>query len=83
MKEVHKEDGKLYQPTTVSNILAALYEYSRSCDRNCPNFMNKKDTAFKELTNSLQVCYRELCQSGIGAIIKHTPILTKDKECTL
>ena len=45
--------------------------------------MNKKDPSFKELNNALQVRYRELRQSGIGAIVKHAPLITEEEESAL
>lgn len=41
----------------LSNILAGLYQFAKDCDRNCPNFMDRKDPAFKELTGALEVTY--------------------------
>ena len=44
------EDGKPYPPSSISNILAGLYRYAKSCG-NCPNFMNRKDPQFKDLNH--------------------------------
>ena len=43
---------------SISNLLAGLYRYSKECICDCPNFMNRKDTTFKELTDALGVTCR-------------------------
>ena len=55
--EARRSDGGPYQPSMLSNILAGLYRFAKDCDRNCPNFMDQKDPAFKELTGTLEVTY--------------------------
>ena len=73
------EDGKPYPPSTIFNILAGLYRYSRGCVRSpqgYPNFMNRKDPNFRDLTGAIQVQYRELREEGIGAIVKHATVIS-------
>ena len=74
------EDGNPYPASTIVNLLSGLYRYSRQCDPNCPNFMNRKDPNFQELNNTLQVRFRELQQSGVGTVTKHAPVVTVDEE---
>ena len=66
--ECRREDGRPYPPCTVCNIFAGLYRYSKSCagsSGNCPNFMNRKDQNFQDLTGALQVRYRELRERAV------------------
>ena len=51
--EARHEDRKPYPPSSISNLLAGLYRYSKECNRDCPNFMNRKDPTFRELTGTL------------------------------
>ena len=46
----------------------------------CPNFMNRRDPCFRDLTGSLQVKYRELREKGVGASIKHAPVVLPEEE---
>ena len=81
--EVRREDGKPYPPASINNILAGLYRYSRSClptGVECPNFMNRKDACFRDLTGAVQVRYRELRTAGVGAVVKHAPVITPEEE---
>lgn len=81
--EVRREDGQQYPPTTISNLLAGLYRECRKYDRNCPNFMNRKDPMFKELSGALQVRYRELREAGVGAVVKHAAVVSSEEEDAL
>ena len=77
--ECRWEDGKPYPP---SSILAGLYCYSRNCCNagSCPNFMNRKDPNFHELTGAFQVRFRELGEKCIGAQVNHAPVVTPEEE---
>ena len=74
------EDEKPYQPSSICNILAGLYRYSRksvSEGGSCPNLMNSKDPLFRDLNGAIQVQLRE---EGIGEYIQHTSIVTPNEE---
>ena len=80
--EIRREDGENYPPSSLNNILAGLYRYSKSCipmGSTCPNFMNRRDR-FRELTGALQVISRELREQGVGAIVKHAAVVSPDEE---
>lgn len=70
-------------PPIISNLLAGLYRECRKYDRNCPNFMNRKDPMFKELSGALQVRYRELREAGVGAVVKHAAVVSSEEEDAL
>ena len=53
--EARRENGKPYPPSSISDLLAGLYRYNKECNHDCPNFMNREDPTFKELTGSLKV----------------------------
>ena len=83
MVEIRREDGKPYPATSIRSILAGLYRYCRECVPTgvvCPNFMNRRDPCFRDLTGALQVKFRELREDGIGAIVKHAPVVLPEEE---
>ena len=83
MVKARREDGKVYLPSSISNLLACLYCYSKEWDRDCPNVMNRKDPAFMELTGTLQVTCRELHREGVKPMYSMLCYLISSKECTL
>ena len=42
--------------------------------------MNKKDTAFRDLNGTLQVRYRSLHESGVGAVVKHAVVVLSEED---
>jgi hypothetical protein len=42
--------------------------------------MNRKDALFRELTGAVQVTFRELCEQGVGAVVKHASVITPEEE---
>ena len=45
--------------------------------------MNRKDPSFRDLTGAVQVHYQELRTAGVGAVVKHAPVITAEKESLL
>ena len=81
--EARREDGNPYPARTLSNLLAGLYRHCRESDATCPNFMNHKDPVFKELSGAIQVWSRELYEAGVGAVVKHTSVISTEEENAL
>ena len=48
-----REDGKPYPSSSISNILAGLYRHSKVTVPDFPNFMNRRDPCFCELTGAI------------------------------
>ena len=69
-----------YPPSSISNILAGLYHHAKAIMHDFPNFMNRKDRSFRELTGALQVRFRKLREEGVGAVVKHAAVVTEDEE---
>ena len=78
--EARREDGKPYPATTLYQLLAGLLRYARSKNKECPNFLDKKDTCFAELTGTCESVTRQLCEQGVGANVKHAEIITPEEE---
>ena len=74
------EDGVLYLASTKVNLHAGLYWYSKKCDPHCPNFMDRKNPAFRDLNGIQQVKFRELQHHGIGTVVRHTPVIAQEEE---
>ena len=62
-----------YPPSSISNILAGLYHHAKAIMHDFPNFMNRKDRSFRELTGALQVRFRKLREEGVGVSLKISP----------
>ena len=45
--------------------------------------MYHKDPRFKELNGAIQVRSRQLCESGVGAGVKHTALVREQEEHAL
>ena len=81
--ECRREDGKPYPPSSITNILAGLYRYSKGCaddPGSCPNFMNRKDPLFRDLNGAIQVRFRELTEEGVGAQVSHASVILLEEE---
>ena len=78
--EVRRVDQQLYPPSGIANILAGLYRYAKAFDPKCPNFVSRKDVDFRQLNGAIDVCYRELRQKGIGAVVHHAPVVEESEE---
>ena len=81
--EARRDDGKPYPATSLKNILAGLYRHAKSCapkGKSVPDFMSRKDPSFRDLTGAIQVQFRELRERGVGAVVKHAPVITYEEE---
>ena len=67
--EARRADGDPYPPTTIANLFSGLYRFAKNCDRHCPNFMDRKNPAFKELIGALEVLYRYLTDIHIARVL--------------
>lgn len=52
----------------------------RSKNPVCPNFLDKKDSNFKQLHNSLDLLFNRLHSEGIGRQIKKAEIISIEDE---
>ena len=78
--EARRADGHCYPASSLNNILAGLYRYSKDHNRECPNFMDRKHPAFRELSGAMAVRFRELREKGVGAVVKHAVVVTSAEE---
>ena len=52
----------------------------RSINPGCPNFLEKKDSRFKELHGVMDSHFHQIHSTGIGRDVKHASVLTQDDE---
>lgn len=76
VEEPHQRtEGRILRHLLTTFLLGSTATVSRAGE-SCPNFMDRKDPSFRNLTGTLQVRYRQLRQSGVGAIVMHAPVVT-------
>ena len=78
--EAWRQDGKRYAPTTLSQLLSGLWQYNCARSQECPNFVNKRQRKFNQLHGTLQTVFRQLREEGVGASMKHAPVITAEEE---
>ena len=66
--------------STIYLLLAGLLRYAGSKTRDCPNFMDKKDGRFYELSGTCESVARKLRVQGVGANVKHAQVVTPEEE---
>ena len=52
----------------------------RAENTSCPNFLDKRDSAFKQFHGTLDSHFRKLHETGIGSKVKNTELITKEEE---
>ena len=65
---------------TLYLLLAGLLRYGYSKSKFCPNFTDKSDSCFSELSGACESVSRQLRKDGVGASVKHTTIITPEEE---
>ena len=78
--EARRKDGEPYPARTLYLLLAGLLRYGRSKSKLCPNFMDKSDVRFSELSGVCETVSRQLRKEGVGASVKHASIITPEEE---
>ena len=70
--ETRKSNGEAYPPATLHQLLCGVLRHMRDCNPGCPNFLDKKDSRFKQLHGTLDSYFHDLHCEGIGRQVKHT-----------
>ncbi len=77
--ETRQEDGSCYPPKTIYSLLCGLDRITRS--NGVPfNFMEKSNTDFRILHQTLDFCFSELHSEGIGADRKSASVISFEDE---
>ena len=78
--ETRGKKGKVYVPSTLHQLLCGLYRHMKTTRADCPNFVDKKSTRFRQLHGTLDSRFRQLHESGIGRHVKHAEVITSEEE---
>ena len=81
--EVRRSDNEPYPPKSIHQLLCGILRFMRSIDPACPNFLDRSDTRFRDFHGSCEVIFRRLHQSGVGTVVRHTPVFSIDEEGVL
>ena len=55
----------------------------RETNPDCPNFLDIRDSRFRQLQHTLDALFHKLHPEGIGVQVKHAEVLTKDDKAKL
>ena len=77
--ETRKSNGECDLPKTLHPLLCGILRHM-SINPGCPNFLEKKDSRFKELHGVMYSHFHQLHSTGIGRDVKHARVLTQDDE---
>ena len=81
--EARRKDGEPYPVRMLYLLLAGLLQYGHSNSKLCPNFMDKSDCHFSELSGVCESVSRQLHKDGVGASVKHTAIINEFTEMAI
>ena len=77
--ETRQKSGEPYPPKSIYSILCGLYRISRA--NGVPfNFLDKTDTRFGPLNNTLDSLFSKLHADGVGAVKKSAQVITVEDE---
>ena len=74
--EARYKDREPYPARLIYLLLSGLLRHGRSKSKSFPNFLGKKDPRFSELSGVCGSVAKQLHKDGVGASVKHAPIVT-------
>ena len=78
--EARHKDGEPYPARTLYLLLSGLLRYGHSKSKDFPNFMDKKDSRFSELSGVCESVSKQVRKDGVGASVKYAAIVTPEEE---
>ena len=78
--ETRNNNGNLYPPRTLYQLLTGLLRHMRANNYHAPNFLDRKNPAFNKLHTVLDNHFKGLRKDGVGSESKHSEIITKEEE---
>ena len=78
--EVRRQDGKLYPPKTIHQLLAVLQRKMLHKKPDTPKFLNRHEFGFRDLMRMCDSVYKDLHSKGIGTDVCHTFTLSAEDE---
>ena len=55
----------------------------RAVSQDCPNFLDTSDFRFKKMHSTIDAYFRQLRAEGVGTVVKHTTLISKEEENAL
>ena len=77
--EARRKDGEPYPARSIYLLLSGLLRHGHSKSKIFPNFLNKKDPHFSDLSGVCGFVAKQLRKDGVGASVKHAPIVTSEE----
>ena len=78
--ETRKSNGEPYPPATLHQLLYGVLRHMRDCNPGCPNFLDKKDSRFRQLQGTLDAYFHNLHCEGIGRQVKHAETISTEED---
>ena len=83
ISETRNQNGDRYPPRTIYSLLSGILRAMRAENPAYPNFLDKKDLAFKTFQIALDNLFKKLKLDGIGIDSKHTENISAEEEDSL
>lgn len=80
VEETRHQDGKQFPSKTIDKLLTALKHYMKGLNPEAVEILSKKDPRFTGLCGMRDTVSRELREAGVGATVKHTPVISVAEE---
>ena len=77
--ETRRKDGKLYPPATIRSLLSGLNRILRANKAHF-SILDKGDSCFRPLLNTMDTISSDLHREGIGAERKSAGVITHEDE---
>jgi len=61
-------------------MLSRLLQYSKDCQVDPPNFLNRQDACFKKLHNTCDTVFRSLRESSVGTVKRSAQTFQSDDK---
>ena len=78
--EVRNKKGEQYPPRSIHLLLAGLQRYMLDKNPGSPKFLNRSESAFRDIHGTCDSVYRDLHSKGIGTEVKHASLITPEEE---
>ncbi len=81
--EVRKKDGSKYPPATIHMLLCGIQRIMRRKNSQPFDIFDKKDVGFRSFHGTMESVFQSLHSEGVGAVVKHAPLITIEEESVL
>ena len=78
--ETRKSNGDLYPPATLHQLFCGILRHMRSKNPGCPNFLDKKESRFRQLHGTLDFYFHKLHSEGVERQTIHAEVISSEEE---